>query len=130
MLSEMKLIDIKLLHPHEEIDPFQISLLNKKINKEGKWSIPIIIDRDTHIIMDGHHRYRFAQTAGFSVIPCYEMSYSSANVKVFYWKNGEPFSYRKIVNVVKCGHIFPAKTTRHYFNEIFDEVEVNLKQLY
>lgn len=130
IITDMKLFDIKSLHPHEEIDPLQLNLLSKKINKEGKWIIPIIIDRETHIIMDGHHRYSFAQKSGFSLIPCYEMSYSSEGVQVFDWKTGAPFSYQKIVEIVKYGKTFPSKTTRHYFKEKFETVEVNLNQLY
>lgn len=127
---EIKLIDIKLLRPHEETNLIHLEKLHEKINKDGFWSNPIIIDSDTNIIMDGHHRYSFAKIAGFSLVPCYEMSYSSKNIEVFHWETGEPFPYQHIFEVVNSGKVFPAKTTRHQFNKKFDEIKLDLAQLY
>ncbi|PHM23945.1 ParB N-terminal domain-containing protein [Xenorhabdus budapestensis] len=126
----MKLVRLKELHPHEEIDPIHLAILFEGIHQEGVWRIPIIIDKDTGIIMDGHHRYNVAVISGFSVVPCYEMSYSSGNVMVVDWETGHSFCYKRIIDCVKSGRLFPPKTTRHYFTEIFDIVRINLDELY
>ncbi|MDC9594782.1 ParB N-terminal domain-containing protein [Xenorhabdus sp. IM139775] len=126
----MKLVNLKTLYPHEETDPVSLAILLDKINQEGQWTNPLIIDRYTRIIMDGHHRYNVAVILGFSVVPCYETSYSSKKVTVLDWKTGEPFCYKRIIDCVKSGRIFPPKTTRHYFTELFDKVRINLDELY
>ncbi|MEQ1966509.1 transcriptional regulator [Xenorhabdus nematophila] len=126
----MKLVNLKKLHPHEEINPINLAILLEKIHREGQWRIPLIIDKDTGIIMDGHHRYHVAVISGFSVAPCYEMSYSSEKVMVFDWKTGHSFCYKRIIDCVKSGRLFPPKTTRHYFTETFDVVRIKLDELY
>ncbi|KLU15849.1 hypothetical protein AFK69_03020 [Xenorhabdus sp. GDc328] len=130
MRTDVKLVSIKDLYPHEETDPINFAVLLDKINQEGQWRIPLIIDRDTGIIMDGHHRYNVAAILGFSVVPCYEMSYLSEKVIILDWKTGAPFCYKRIIDYVKSGRVFPPKTTRHYFTEIFDAVRINLNELY
>lgn len=128
--AEMRLIDVQSLRPHEETDPVNFLIVSKKIHRDAFWHIPIIVDRDTGIIMDGHHRYQFALNSGFTVVPCYQMSYSSDLVKITHWKTGLPLSPQKIVEYVCAGKKFPPKTTRHVFNVMFDTVNIDFKKLY
>ncbi|MEN4739115.1 transcriptional regulator [Pantoea agglomerans] len=127
--SAMRLLDINKVIPHEDIDPINLDLISSKILEDGFWFIPVIIDEETGIIMDGHHRYNFAVQSGFSVIPCYQLSYSSEKVKVFDWRSGAPFSNERIFEKVNEGLLFPPKTTRHVFDMVFDTVRVELKIL-
>lgn len=127
--SAMRLFDINKVIPHEDIDPINLDLISSKILEDGFWFIPVIIDEETGIIMDGHHRYNFAVQSGFSVIPCYQLSYSSEKVKVFDWRSGAPFSNERIFEKVNEGLLFPPKTTRHVFDMVFDTVRVELKIL-
>ncbi|MDE9483929.1 transcriptional regulator [Xenorhabdus bovienii] len=129
-MTDMKLVNLEKLHPHEETDPINLVILLEKIHREGQWRIPLIIDKDTGIIMDGHHRYNVAVISGFLVVPCYEMSYSSGKVMIFDWETGHSFCYKRIIDCVKSGRLFPPKTTRHYFTETFDVVRVKLDELY
>lgn len=128
--STMQLINIHELKPHEEVDPVNLELLTMKIKQDRYWFIPVLVDTDTGIIMDGHHRYNFALRAGFSLIPCYPLSYSSDKVRVFGWKSGAPFPYQRIIDKVKSGSVFPPKTTRHVFDMIFDTVKIKIESLY
>ncbi|ENO1077282.1 hypothetical protein [Enterobacter asburiae] len=128
--ENMKLIDLKKLRPHEEIDPVALQMLSGKIIRDGYWMTPVIIDKDTGIIMDGHHRYNFAVQFGLSIIPCYELSYSSGTIQVYDWKSGAIFPEKKIIEHVNAGKAFPPKTTRHVFDIIFDPVKVELTSLY
>ncbi|MEN4892414.1 ParB N-terminal domain-containing protein [Erwinia billingiae] len=127
--TSMRLLQLNKLKPHEDIDPASLDLIASKILGDGFWFIPIVIDEATGIIMDGHHRYNFAVRSGFSVIPCYELSYSSEKVKVFDWRSGEPFSNERIIEKVNEGLIFPPKTTRHVFDMVFDTVQVEIRSL-
>ena len=128
--SAMRLMNVHKLRPHEEVDPVNLGILSIKIIQEGYWFIPILVDDETGIIMDGHHRYAFALQAGLSVIPCYQLSYSSDKVKIFDWKSGEPFSEKRIIEKVNSGLLFPAKTTRHEFDMVFDTVKIEIGRLF
>jgi len=125
----MQLVELNKLKPHEEIDPINLDLVTSKIMDDGFWFIPIIVDKGTGIIMDGHHRYNFALQSGFSVIPCYQLSYSSEKVKVFDWRSGAPFPNERIIEKVNAGLIFPPKTTRHVFDMVFDTVQIEIERL-
>ncbi|MEZ2605026.1 hypothetical protein [Kluyvera intermedia] len=128
--SAMQLINIHELKPHEEIDPINLSLLSEKIYRDRYWFTPVLMDEHTGIIMDGHHRYNFALQAGFSVIPCYQLSYSSDKVRVFDWKSGAHFPNQWIIDKVNSGTVFPPKTTRHVFDIVFDTVKIEIGTLY
>lgn len=130
IVTDVKLVDINFLRPHEDIDEANLTSLTEKIHKNGAWDTPIIIDKESGIIMDGHHRYNFALTSGLSRVPCYEMSYSSEKVRVYDWKTGLPFAYQQIFKSVESGKIFPSKTTRHDFSEQFATVNIELTRLY
>ncbi|MGR7464312.1 transcriptional regulator [Klebsiella aerogenes] len=129
-IPAMRLMNIHDLKPHEEVDPVNLNLLTMKINHDRFWFIPVLIDQDTSIIMDGHHRYNFALQAGLSVIPCYQLSYSSDKVRVYDWKSGAPFSCQRIIDKVSSGSVFPPKTTRHVFDMVFDTVKIEIGSLY
>lgn len=128
--STMRLMNIHELKPHEDVDPINLNLLTMKINQDRYWFIPVLVDKDTGIIMDGHHRYNFAIQTGLSVIPCYQLSYSSDKVRVFDWKSGAPFSNQRIIDKVHSGSVFPPKTTRHEFDMVFDTVKIEIESLY
>ncbi|MBW8024447.1 hypothetical protein E0H95_26860 [Pseudomonas syringae pv. tomato] len=81
IISNVKLVDICLLKPHEHVDESDLKCLTEEINKHGFWHVPIIFDKESGVIMDGHHRYNFALISGFSKIPSYEMSYRSESGK-------------------------------------------------
>lgn len=128
--TEVKLVDINFLRPHEDVDEANLTVLTRKIHENGTWNTPIIIDKDSGIIMDGHHRHKFALASGLSRVPCYEMSYFSEKVRVYEWKTGLPFAYQEIFKSVESGKVFPPKTTRHDFSEQFDAVSIALTRLY
>lgn len=127
--DQVELIKLYRLKPHEQISPTHLSLLAEKINQDCRWLVPIIIDKDTGIIMDGHHRYHIAFQLGFTRIPCYQMSYHSDDVKIYHWQTSQPFDYRKILNIVASGKVFPPKTTHHVFDKLFDKVNIEFDDL-
>ena len=43
---------------------------------------PIIVDRNTGIILDGHHRYNAARILGLKKIPVFFVDYLSDDVKI------------------------------------------------
>ncbi|PVU76311.1 hypothetical protein DDW13_03510 [Acidianus hospitalis] len=84
-----ELIKINQIITHEDID---IVNLNKVINciRKNKEIIPIIIDEESFMVIDGHHRFYAMKLLGFSKIPAYLINYRKDYVKVNKW-------FRKIV---------------------------------
>ena len=130
MNTILELIDIKKIIPHELTDQSIIDILINKIRGDGYWSNPVIIDKETMIIMDGHHRYEAAKIIGIKKIPCYIMGYHSNNVQIYNWKTNEKIDFNTIIQRVERGQKLPIKTTKHVFSIPLYEVKIDLNALY
>jgi hypothetical protein len=65
----VELVSVKWLKPHEEIIPENFENLFNLIIGWNAYKKPILVDRETGTILDGHHRYSIALHLGLSVIP-------------------------------------------------------------
>ena len=72
------------LIPHEDI---LLSLVTRNIEniKRNKKIIPIIVDEETNIILDGHHRYYSLLLLDISKVPVFYVKYMSNSIKVNSW---------------------------------------------
>ena len=122
----MKLRDLK---PHENTDENKVNYVINQIQASQKWISPVIIDRETKIIMDGHHRVRAAKQIGLELIPCYIAEYSDKNVNVSYWRTGKTLDISIIYKAVEKGILLPKKTTKHILEYDLQETAINIKEL-
>ena len=65
---EIKLEEIKKLHIHEEIIPSIVKLLSREIN-QGICRDPVIVDKETFVVLDGMHRVAALQHLDCKLIP-------------------------------------------------------------
>lgn len=79
---QIKNIAIGLLKPHEEICPVHLRNLTAQIKKDGCVKDPIIVDKDTMVILDGHHRYNLLKLSGYNFVPCCLVDYQSDDIGV------------------------------------------------
>lgn len=79
------LIDIDLLHPHEQIDPIRLQEIKKQLIKDGTQREPIIIDEDHLIVLDGHHRIRALKDLGYSKVVAFKINYNDNNLILKTW---------------------------------------------
>ena len=72
------------LIPHEDI---LLDLLNQTIEniRRNKKVVPIIVDEETKVILDGHHRFYSLLFLGISKVPVFYVRYISDDVKVNFW---------------------------------------------
>ena len=99
--------------PHERTRSTRLRELKKEILDEGILRMPLIVDRRTGVILDGHHRYRLLQGIGAEVIPALLVDYSSKEVDVFPRRIGYKVSKQLALDVALSGTLMPPKTTRH-----------------
>ncbi|WP_186648128.1 ParB N-terminal domain-containing protein [Fluviispira vulneris] len=125
----LELIETEKLIPHENIDNDIIYFLSSKILIDGIWTSPVVIDKKTHIIMDGHHRVEAAKRMGVKKIPCYVMNYGEKYIDVLNWNTNEKFDVNSIYETVLIGKKFPVKTTRHVFLIPLYNVKIDLNIL-
>jgi hypothetical protein len=109
---KIELIEIKKLKPHEKTNPVRMKKLKNRVLIDGKIKNPVIIDRNSLTILDGHHRVETVRLLGLNKIPAYLVNYNNSKIKVFPRKNIR-VSKKLVLSRAKYGYKFPAKTTRH-----------------
>ncbi len=113
-MNKVLLVAPYLLRPHEAVIPEKVMSLLFEVMKRSKWLRPIIVDRETFTIMDGHHRHRVATLLGLKSIPCYLVDYKK-DVQVFSRRRNYVISADSIIEYSKAKKLYPYKTTKHVF---------------
>lgn len=111
---------VTLLSPHqifptEEFDPERVVEVSREILKNGFWRVPILIERTSLVVMDGHHRREVAIRNSFYRVPCLLVDYSMVSLE-----SRRPDIHATPDEVIwrgLQGAPFPAKTTRHIVPE-------------
>ncbi|RLG50265.1 MAG: transcriptional regulator [Thermoproteota archaeon] len=127
--SEIAFLPTDSLIPHERIRPHHLKELTREILEEGILKTPLIIDRKTRVILDGHHRYRILQMLGAKLIPALLVEYKSPDVSVFPRRIGYKVSKQLVIDTALRGQLMPPKTTRHVLEIELKPVDLPLKFL-
>lgn len=69
MKYDMHLLPTTLLRPHEQINRPYANKLAKQIANDGYLANPVIVDKHTLIILDGHHRFNALKKLGVALVP-------------------------------------------------------------
>lgn len=92
---EIKLEEIENIHMHEEIIPRIVELLSGEIER-GIIKHPVIVDKETLVVLDGMHRVAALQHLGYELIPVCLVNYNNPSIKLESW-------FRTVENGHKTG---------------------------
>jgi len=106
-------IKIEELKEHEEIRPNYLEELKNEILLDGILKMPIAVDRNTYVILDGHHRLQTLKKIGCRKIPAILVDYQSPEIKLFAQREGENLTKDMVVDTALSGRKMPPKTSRH-----------------
>ena len=116
---EIVLIEVSKLVPHEEIKQKKLNKLIDLVKKRGGFYQPVLVDKETRTLLDGHHRYNSAKYLGLKFIPGIEVNYlEDDSIKVEPWPGKEhmKISKQSILSMAKSGNLYPPKTSKHFFS--------------
>ena len=86
--EDVELIDINWLKAHEEVHPKKVIELFEMTLRWGGYTKPLLIDRETGTILDGHHRYEVGKKLELNYIPAIVIDYlNDDRVGVTTWPN-------------------------------------------
>lgn len=128
IFTDVSFVDVKSLVRIEDYDRKRALKLKNIIISDNAWTVPIIVEKKHHLILDGHHRFEVAKALGFSRIPAILVDYNDIDV----------WSLRKEIfvdqeTVIKHAYeenkIYPYKTVKHKYNFLIPEVNYNLGDL-
>lgn len=124
------LISLAELRPHEKTLKQHAKRLLKEITQDGTINIPILIDKKTRVILDGHHRYTVAKLLKLAKIPCFEVDYFDDRViSISSWRKKIMVTKEDVIAAATSGFLFPHKTTRHTLLVPYSSVPTPLTQL-
>lgn len=111
--APIALVPLALILPTEHHYPAHAQALAADMRHHRLWRTPIALDRDSHAVMDGHHRLAAAHLLGLAVAPCLWLDY--ARVSVTASRDGYRVDPAEIARRARHADPYPPKTTRHAF---------------
>ncbi len=127
IVRKYTLADISVLRPHEMVDKAHLEELLRQIVSDGVLKTPVIVDKETMVILDGHHRVEALRRLGAGKVPVVLVDYRDPRILVKSWDGIEPPSKDEVLERARRGHLFPPKTTRHVYAS--EEGEVHISSL-
>lgn len=70
-MGKFKLLKLEKLKPHEQIQLGHFKELKKEILSDGFLKEPIIVDINTMVVLDGHHRFNILKKLGYKFVPAW-----------------------------------------------------------
>jgi ParB-like chromosome segregation protein Spo0J len=125
------LVDINRLRTHERTSKRRVNQVQKKIKDLSMVKNPVVADRKTLIVLDGHHRLAALKRLGAKKIPVLVVNYLSKNVRVYLRRKNLLVAIIKqaVINMALDNKNFPEKTTRHLIKNRLKNINIAIKQL-
>lgn len=123
------LLALNQLRAHEQVCPQRLAVVKAMILKAGRINNPVIVDRKTKIILDGHHRVASLRQLNYRLVPAMEVDYFSNQARVYSRRKNFIIMKAIVVQTVLKNMIYPQKTTRHLIKNRIRGVNFKLNQL-
>mmetsp|Transcript_47764 Transcript_47764/g.51627 ORF Transcript_47764/g.51627 Transcript_47764/m.51627 type:complete len:792 (-) Transcript_47764:121-2496(-) len=132
--QEVTNVDIDWLKPHEMVvNQDRVNALVDAIGRWGAYRKPLLIDRDSGSILDGHHRYFAALELGLKKVPAALVDYhEDDSISVELWPGDHgvtSISKQDVIDMCLSAGVFPPKTSRHTFAHPLSPIFVPLEEL-
>lgn len=126
------MVPMEILRPHEETIPKKVEELERMTHRWKAYVLPLVIDRNTGVILDGHHRHQVALRLDLKCLPCVLVDYlGDESVELDVWPSCGKDSITK-EEVVQAGlqeELFPPKTSRHRLSDHLPPISMPLTRL-
>ncbi|MBN1786550.1 MAG: ParB N-terminal domain-containing protein [Candidatus Methanofastidiosa archaeon] len=84
-IMKVEMIPISDVSPHEEIIEEEITDFIKSLKSKGIFYRPILLDRKTLVVLDGHHRVEGLRRLGAKMVPGILLDYDGEDVELYTW---------------------------------------------
>ncbi len=108
-------VETAALLPHEALERERLEELRDWIREDGLLYHPVIADRESLVILDGHHRVHILGEVGCHLIPVYLVDYSDPSIRVFSRRPGIRVTKQQVIERGLAQTPFPPRTSRHVF---------------
>ena len=130
-LEGVVLVETVSLRGHEEVIPDNLETRTSKLLSKGFYK-PIIVDRESMVILDGHHKWTAAKSLGLARVPVIMVDYLvDEGVLVEVWPDcgKESITKTEVLEMGLSGDVFPPKTSRHTLPFNIPSIRIPLSEL-
>ena len=130
-LEGVVLVETVSLRDHEEVIPDNLEIRTSKLLSKGFYK-PIIVDRGSMVILDGHHKWTAAKSLGLARVPVIMVDYLvDEGVLVDVWPDcgKESITKTEVLEMGVSGDVFPPKTSRHILPFKIPSIRIPLSEL-
>lgn len=110
---DITLIEVCKLRHIEDYGRKRVAWLKEKIINENNWTVPLKIETNNYLIMDGQHRMEVAKLLNLKYVPC--LLYSYEEVDVWSLRESHVVTAKSVIERALAGNIYPYKTAKHAF---------------
>jgi len=118
------LIATELILPNEQHVEARVFEVIESITHSGRWIAPIVIERVSFAVMDGHHRLAAAKHLNLPRVPCLMLDYTQVRVQAR--RSGYCVDGEQVIERSHTRSLYPPKTTRHIFSQELPTCDVDL----
>ncbi|MDO9028645.1 MAG: ParB N-terminal domain-containing protein [Candidatus Roizmanbacteria bacterium] len=132
MKRKIYLLDIKNLKNHEMISIERLKQVKDDLLTKGYIKNPVVVEKENHIILDGHHRVAALKQLGAIKVPTFLVNYQDKDVRVFLrrkLKLAGPIKQSVIKNSLS-NILFPSKTTKHLIKNRPRNINIKISNLF
>ena len=129
---KVELVPVETLLPHEQVEDKQVDKLERMTLRWKAYTKPLLVDRKTGTILDGHHRAEVAQRMELQCLPCVLVDYlGDDRVTLTVWPNcgRDTLEKKEVVEAALAGELFPPKTSRHLLSDHLPPISIPLSRL-
>ncbi len=132
------MVEISRLREHEQVSKEYLNNLKNEIISDQLLKQPIVVDENTFVILDGHHRLNALKELNLAKIPVIFVDYSLPEIKVRSRRRSKLVTKQTVINAGLSGNKFPVKTSKHiikidkkpeHISVIQKRVDIPLKKL-
>lgn len=114
--DDIVLVPVDWLKPHEQIKERNRDKLLEVTKRWGGYTKPLIVDKHTGAILDGHHRHSVAQRLSLKRVPALCIDYlANEAIQVDVWPGCglDAITKHDVIEMSLSDEVYPPKTSRH-----------------
>lgn len=110
------------------VDAAHVRALTEEMRRDGAQRRPVLVERRTFAILDGHHRFHAAKALGLAFVNAVVIDYDDPRLTLASWTE-RSFTPQDVRAAAESGELLPVKSTRHILNPPLADDPVTLLEL-
>lgn len=125
----ISLVPVDALKPHESTSSRHLARLKRRIINDCVLKMPVLADKKTLVLLDGHHRLLTLKQLGIKKIPAMLVDYESNEIIVKSRRKNLKVDKRAVISMGLSKKVFPPKTTKHILKKEVKKCDIPLELL-